>query len=533
MYQPKENNDIRSLSFGLLSFLVVRIRLISVSLSLLLSLWRVYTAETINNDGILYINTAKRLLAGDWLGAYELYDWFYYPSLIALVSLILGIELEISAQIINALLTALMVFAFITLVREIDSDLKILIIAGLVILLHPYINDNRAEIVRDHGYWACYLLALSFFLKYYKFPQWRYALAWGFAILNATLFRVEGVVFFVVTPIILLFHLKGNFRFRLQSILRLYIIFSLFFLVLFAVFSINGFDIKTASVNHNPFDLLFRFIYEIRNGLYAKGEVISKTVLSQYADDYALTAVVVTLLVLLLDKVFTALTPLYGLLIAALYNRVYLNHDLNLIMIEFCFINISIVSVFLFANGFISGRHVMPLALTILVFIPPILKNLIDQWALNRKVFLWRNWVYFSIFFIFVYQTGDGLLSLGGTSKDYVKQAGLWLEEQVTMPVNLYTNNQKIAYYSGQSMSYDGYVDWRHLPQWQLNIQTLRNLSWQQYDYLALWVTRDNFKERQQFSNHLGVEPIKVFENRKKDAVLIYKIPGFSNFSNP
>ena len=274
---------------------------------------------------------------------------------------------------------------------------------------------------------------------------------------------------------------------------------------------------------------MFRFIYEIRSGLYAKGEIISKTVLSQYADDYALAAVIVTLLVILLDKIFTTLTPLYSVLLATLYNRVYLNLGLNLIMIEFCFINISIVSVFLFANGFLSGRHVMSLALTLLVFVPPILKNLMNKWALDHRILSRRNWVYFGILIIFIYQAGDSLLSLGGTSKDYVKQAGHWLKEQVTTPINLYTNNQKIAYYSGQSMGYDGYVDWRHLPQWQLNIQTLQSLSWQQYDYLALWVTHDNFKERQQFSKHLGVEPIKVFENRKKDAVLIYKVPDLSS----
>ena len=524
MYQSKENNKTHSLRFGLFNLFGIRIRLITVSLSLLLSLWCTYTAETINNDGILYINTAKLLLAGDWLGAYELYDWLYYPFLIAFFSFVSGVELEVSAQIINALLTALMVFSFITIVCEIDNDFKILIIAGFVILLHPYINDTRAEIVRDHGYWACYLLAISFLLKYYKYQRWQYALCWGFAIVNATLFRVEGIVFLVAVPIFLLFHLKDNFCVRLKLIFRLYVVVLSFFFVIAIFFFINDINIEAISVNHNPFDLLFRFIYELRSGLYAKGEIISKTVLSQYADDYALAAIIATFLLILLDKVVTTLTPLYSLLLATLYNQIYCNRDLNLIIIEFCLINISIILVFLFANGFLSGRHVVPLTLMLLIFIPPILKGLMAQWALKHNKLSWQNWIFFSILFVFVYQAGDGLTSLGGTSKDYVKQAGLWFEEQVKVPIKLYTNNQKVIYYSGQSMRYDGYVDWRQIPRWQINAQALQRVPWRRYDYLALWVTHDNSQERQRYSKLLGMEPVRVFENRKKDAVLIYKV---------
>ena len=524
MYQSKEDNNFYSLSFGLFNFFVKRTRLISVLLSFLLSLWCVYKADAINNDGILYINTAKHILAGDWRGAYELYDWLYYPVLIALVSFVSGMDLEVSAHILNALLTALMVFGFITLVREIDNDLKILAIAGIVILFHPYINDTRSEIVRDHGYWACYLLAITFLIRYFKSQQWSYSLAWGVAIINATLFRAEGMVFLAVVPGFLLFHLNNKFLTRLNFIARLYAIVPLFFLVIIMFFLMNDFDIKTASANHNPFDLLLRFIHEVRSGIYAKGEIISKTVLSQYADDYALAAIIATLLLVLLSKIFTTLTPLYSLLLVTLYKRTYLNFSLNLIIIEFCFINISIACVFLFANGFLSSRHIMPLALTLLVFVPSILKILVSQWALNNRMFSRRNWIYVIILFVFLYQTVDGLVSLGGASKDYVKQAGLWLNEQVEIPINLYTNNQKIAYYSGQSMNYGGYVDWRQVPRWQLNMRMLQELAWQRYDYLALWVTHDNYQERQQFSKYLGIEPIKVFENSKKDAVLIYKI---------
>ena len=524
MYQLKEDNNKHSLNFGIFSFLMAGIYLVSVLLSFLLSLWCVYTLDTINNDGILYINTAKRLLAGDWLGAYELYDWLYYPFLIALFSFVFGLDLEVSAQIINALLAALMVFAFIALVREIDNDLKVIIIAGFVILFHPYINDTRAEIIRDHGYWACYLLALFYLMKYYKFQKWQYALAWGLAIINAVLFRVEGIVFLVIAPIFLFFHLKKDFHTRIKLILHLYTVSSLFIIVIFVIFFINNINIENASANHNPFDLLLRFIYEIKDGLYEKGEIISKTVLSQYADDYALAAIIATLLIMLFDKIITTLTPLYSLFLFTPYNRMHLSLGLNLVIIEFCIFNISIISVFLFANGFLSGRHVMPLTLTLLVFIPSILKNFMINMASNNKIFSRHGWLYLFVLAILLYQSGDGLISLGGGSKDYVKQAGLWLGEQVKAPINLYTNNQKIVYYSGQPMHYDGYVDWRQSPRWQLNSQALQDLSWKQYDYLALWITRDNFQERQRFSRDLGMEPIKVFENSKKDAVLIYKV---------
>jgi hypothetical protein len=168
--------------------------------SLLLSLLALWQNGLINHDGVLYL----RAIDGDpgavrWIG-----NWLFYPKLIGGVADLTGLEAETSAWLLNALLDLLLVLGFLRLIEELGGNRGTLAWAALLVLVLPYLNDNRAEIIRDHGYWAFTLVALVHYLRLYRKFSWKALLLWNLAMGMATLFRVEGLVFMALMPLGLL-----------------------------------------------------------------------------------------------------------------------------------------------------------------------------------------------------------------------------------------------------------------------------------------------------------------------------------------
>ena len=147
-------------------FVEDHIRILAVLISFALSAWAQYSDGIVNRDGILYLEAAAQLEQGQWSAALAVYTWPFYSALIALMSYLTGLGVEPAAHLLDALLFALMVWAFINVVAELGGDRKTLVAAALVVLLAPQLNEHRSDIFRDNGYWAFYLLSLWLFIKY-------------------------------------------------------------------------------------------------------------------------------------------------------------------------------------------------------------------------------------------------------------------------------------------------------------------------------------------------------------------------------
>lgn len=504
------------------------LRLAVALLSLLLSAWSVYRLDIINNDGVLYILAAQRLLAGDWNGAYELYRWLFYPGLIALVSSLSGLDLETSAQVLDALAAALLAATFVTLVQELGGDRKTQLIAGLVILFHPYLNEARPEIVRDHGYWAFYLLSLLFFIRFYRDPRRRHALAWGIAITLATLFRIEGIAFLLLLPTVLWLRRGTPFGQRLKYFLEAHRVTLVLALVLGVWMAVDPEFSRNAGRLHDPFTRLHDFWLALSTGLQEKAQRLREAVLDNHSDHYALPALVAILLIILLDQIVKTLTPLYSVLLFCrpFYSRLQWpqwSEGTLLIFLWAALLNLGIVLVFLIHFSFLSGRYVVPFILLALPAIPFILASVHDHWRLRHTGLAPRRWLLPLILGGLIFTLGDSVLSLGRPSKAYIKEAGLWLREQLPARTRLYANHQRLYYYSGRLTHFWEQVGQMQASKWPLGEQWLLNQTWKHYDYLALWTDH-----RAEFDRQLAripdLELIKTFANRNHDAVLIYRV---------
>lgn len=497
------------------------IRISAIFISLLLSLWAVYFSETINNDGIVYVATAGRIMQGDWNGAYQLYDWPVYSWLIALISKGSGISLETSAQLLDAAFLAALAFTFLTLVRDFGADRKTLLIAAFVILSHPYINDSREEIIRDHGYWALYLASVLFLFRYYRNPGWKFAVAWGIAITAATLFRIEGLVFLILMPMVFLVTPRRQAVPRATLFLQANTVLLILGALLLALSLLQtDFFASWAGRLHEPGNRLNMLWSGLAADLHQKADVVRYNVLTPWSDDYALPVIYAALIIIIADKIIRTLTPLYCLLPFVTKLRARFNPPAGsvVILVWLVTLNISVVSVFLIKEFFISSRYIVPLVLTVLTMTPFVLASLHDQWITRRNLSpAWRG-AFPVILVVLIFMAGDGVITTKGSHRIYLRQAGEWIQENIPADAGLFTNNQMVRYYSGRPILE------RDPTNKKSNFDWLLGSAWKRSPYLAIDINRHAPPEDVKRVESLRARVLKSFRNARNERVLILEM---------
>ena len=213
-------------------------------------------------------------------------------------------------------------------------------------------------------------------------------------------------------------------------------------------------------------------------------------------------------------------------------------------------INIIITSVFFVqVNAFLSGRYLIPLALTLLCFVPFGLSSLYHRWKARTKTWTIHNVLFWFVVFSMLVMT-IGSLHRFGPSKGYIYKSAAWIRKNTPETATVYTNHEVLAfltdrqfaeYHCGVAIK-DQQVEEKHVPFSFFAIQGLTmdvskkttcsvedNISqklWEGYDYVILVVSKDNNELIDQFEGVAHVQPIKVFSDnpRRGDQSYIFKL---------
>src|SRR5690606_15404520 len=290
----------------------IPIELVAVSVSILLSVWLTYSDNVINGDGILYLKSAEAFADGDWRQGVTIYRWPLYAALIGALHYVSGLDTDIVAYVVNGALYAVVVWTFLSIVKLFGADRRTLWIAAILILALPSLNSYRAFVIRDVGYWAFYLVGLLAFFKFQLTPRLRLALGFGLAMTVATLFRIEGIAFLLFMPLVVLWDAGISHRERLARLAKLNIVLLVNAVVGAAWFVTQG-PGAFAGRLHEPWTRMKAFAEQLSGGLVAKADVLGQSVLNEYSDDFALSGLIVILLVILLTYITKSLSLLGAL----------------------------------------------------------------------------------------------------------------------------------------------------------------------------------------------------------------------------
>ena len=485
----------------------------------LISIWSVFADPIINIDGILYIKSAAALAAGDIDAALGFHKWPFYAYLIGGIHQLSGIDLEISAHILNCLLNILTCVGFVFLICELGATQRTVLIAVLVIVLFPGLNELRSYIIRDHGYIAFYIWSLYFLIRALHI---RSQPLLGLSLLSmavAALFRIEGMVFLIAMPIIYL-----NSRNDVIPMNRL--TFNLLVVVTtILLLSVFGWWLYSPS---EQADYSLHSIENISHGwnqaidyLDNKIDVLKDHILDTSSDTtgrlvylWTVGGIIFTQVLIILSIPYSYLSA-YGLVRNLVFPGKHGVKPWKL----FIYFNLIILAVFTLTKFFLTDRYPLALAITLLAIVPFSLAHVYSRWLAKPRTTFKSNLGYILVVLLLLVNVFEGLTSR--SDKHYLKDSGIWISENIDAGTSLYTNDLVVGFYSEKAEELLAVE-----PDRAKLIGSFYRGEWIHFDYLALQVSPDV-----EFQGHLEktlwVEPEKVFVNERNREVRIYNIKKY------
>ncbi len=165
-----------------------------------------------NPDAVPYLLAAQAWLDAGYAAAAAMYPLPYYSILVAALHALTGFSLSTSAHWLDATLIAVLVVALQRLGRALGGSVRVEIIVVVFALLLPELNGYRSFVLRDFGYWAFLVIALTCLVRYTQTQNFVRLIAFLLCCLAAALFRVEAIPVLVLMPLALLFGPAKRYR---------------------------------------------------------------------------------------------------------------------------------------------------------------------------------------------------------------------------------------------------------------------------------------------------------------------------------
>ncbi|WP_456379696.1 hypothetical protein [Thiolapillus sp.] len=476
-------------------------------LGLLLSLWQIHSSPQINHDAVYYLQA----LQGDVTSIKQIGNWLFYPALIKGVSLALSLEPEHAAWLLNILLDTLLVLAFIRLVETLGGNRNTLLWAALLVLSLPYLNDNRAEIIRDHGYWAFTLVAMIAYLRLYRSFSWSSLLLWNLAMFIATLFRVEGAVFLAIMPFGLLLNTRLVWKQRLRlttlALLPIVTIGLVFALVMAFSASFQNRLVETIS-QAGSLPTIFT------ETIPRKAELLQHRVLPQFSQSTAEVTIYLGVIYSIIKDLISSLSWLYfGILVLRRwFPAPGLAKEAPAIIGFYAAISIMILFLHGSQHFVMVSRYTMSLALVLLVVVVFSMEEL--QRKIRENPALKPRMAVIAICIALLF--ADSLVS-SAKPKVYILDAARWAQENLPDGARVLTdyNAERVGYYSNKNNK-KHYLFLRYRP---------AATPIEDFDYAFVRTRRGKANSKlQQLLYGQGLKPMQKITDEQQ-GVIVYKLP--------
>lgn len=262
---------------------------------------------------------------------------------------------------------------------------------------------------------------------------------------------------------------------------------------------------------------IVRFWNALTVGLALKAEVIRTGVLPVLSAKFAMQSVVSILALIIVVKTLTVMTSLHAvvLFLPRLYAEVVLPKGFRPFVGWVVLINLLMLIIFLLPTFFLQARFTMPMVLAVLLLLP---------FLLNRAWSLWQeksdSWFYSRLFPVVIVITllmgADGLISMGGYSKVYLRDTAEWIEQKSETDSKIVTSeSDRFCYYIGRNSAFEERL------QCHYRVKPRANMV---FDYLVLYqkkgVMPDDWVD---YLSQADLHEVAKFENSRHDGMIIYQ----------
>ena len=468
-----------------------RLRLAVALLGLCISLFTLFTAELINRDGVLYLQTAHVFNEAGFDASFNQYRWPFYSIAIAFCHSVTTLTLEHSAHLLHVIFLLVLVDAFVRLYWELNSKVKYLWMPAVIILAYTGLNDYRPMVIRDWGYWAFLFQALLYYVKADKHEKLGAYVLWQVFIILAFLFRVEAFVFMLVLPFLCLMKKRSIASFFYSGFVFLLPFSIMFFLIMSGSKGGRVSEILVYMDVVSYWDNFIKYAYNV-----------AKHALRHHAESHAVLFAISGLLGVLIVKTVGKLGILYiGIaLIGQVRYKVLKNFQCSFInvMIGLSFI---IVFIFFLRSKVIAGRYTIQITLFLLLYI-----TYYSEFIFDKIKSLEKPWLVGLIGCVFFINLMIGIQH-SNSNKGYIKTMGEWIKHNIAYSDRVTTNDTRLYYYSGGV----------------LKNNMVENFSLKNNDYALLKIKEDD-RRYDTLINKGKLELIHSIVGQSGDSAVLFKI---------
>ncbi len=415
--------------------------------SLLFTLLVMWQHPVLNDDAYGYLRAAALFQADGATAVFADYGWYSYSILIGAADYLLPGDMLAAAQMLNVLLQALLVVAFVQTSNILHRQ-RHGWLSALTILLFPLFNEMRYFLIRDFGFWAFVMVSLWQLLRFGESKRWQHAMLFALSLAVAASFRLEALLLAVLAPL----GLVGSGRSRSIAVLYAMLL-ALAALVALLCLSLQ---LDLLALMQYAYRYYLPRANDLGNMLPDTASAVMQQLFTE--DNYpgsdntaiGLVIVLVGYGISMLASLVKALGIPVSLLLAHASWRGWLNavppwrgplaaYTIGALLSLFAFVSIM---------HFLTQRYATLLCLLLLLQLPPVL----DRWhQLLSARWPWHRALYA---FALCYFLVDSLFSFGH-SKQHVTLAGGWLRDSLPTASGLLTNSPYLAYASGRVDRYD------------------------------------------------------------------------------
>ncbi|HSH72225.1 MAG TPA: hypothetical protein VK974_04130 [Methylophilaceae bacterium] len=471
----------------------------------------------INDDSVLYFEVARLFSLNEWKQGFALYNWPLFPALIAIIQKISGIGFQHAAQLLNVLFFSLTTFSFITLIRLAGGNKTTIACGAALLFSSPYISgDILSMLLRDQGFWACFLTSIAFFFKFYRDGKLKDCLQWQVFATFAVLFRIEAVIFLTCLPFVLLTDSTIEVSVRIRRVLKCHLLTILLGLlgIATAIFipSIKLSDFGRIQEIFNLFDYTS---LKISHDLATKSQVVGQQILGDFLDEYGLFGLVLTLIGIVLVKSMSTAGWLTVGLIAGTRKTVLptLDKGVRKLILWVALLALLNAYVIILSTFVLSGRYLIALAFMLLILAAFSLASLLKRFRTHPNPDYKQKGL---IFLIIIVMSGSLMSNLAAKKHgyNYEQDAVRFVKQLNPYNDNIFYVSPRARYYAGAPYLGRGYNYWSFVS------KAISDGSIQQYDYLVINMNNDHPERETQLiealPNHELIKQFVGFKAKKK-----------------
>lgn len=495
------------------------LRLFCAGIAVLIAM-RVIQAQNgwITDDSVLYLEVARLFSIGQWEAGFKLYNWPLYPALIQGVHEITGLGLQASAQSLVLLFFGLTSYYFSTLIILCGGGRLAVAYGTLILVSSTYIvGDILPMLIRDQGFWAFFLAALTYFIRFYQTGKLMASILWQLSIAIAALFRIEGITFLALLPFSLLMDRTIGIKTRLARLLSAHFLtISILMLSLIAMVTqmINLDSIGRLEVLIAP-QTYAAFFETFSNSAGA----MATHVLGPFLEDYAAASLLLSLFFIVIAKIFGA----SGLVTIALVFQGFRERFLGISPAGKSILGwaaaIALLNMlFILTKEFIlSGRYVIPLSFILMTIAAIVMANLFPLKREHLSKDRIKTRILIGLILFLTLNLIHNLLPVR-PGHNYEQEAVAWIKKQTPDNSKVFYVSPRARYFAGKEFSGRGYDYWEQVT------GAIQDGTIYKYDYLVINISRKHPEHEHELLLRLPeYKLVKVFQGvkgRKKMIIL-------------